>query len=146
MPFGSVAALPTVRRGFRPVAVGTKGVRPVIGTMGVSPGVAMEMGVNRERFVPDIMDMLGRVDIPRTHTIGKQVRRQNSCAQICLEIRQTHLSMIFFVYAFTSFNFRISFVLLLKKRHIFTLWTVKFANIYIEYTIIKLYHRKRWGY
>lgn len=68
VPFGNVA-LPMVGirglvgvdpiSGFRPVAVGTNGVRPVIGAKGVSPGVVMEMGVNMARFVPGIMDKLG---------------------------------------------------------------------------------------
>lgn len=47
-----------------PVTVGTKGVRPVIGVIGESPGVAMEIGVNMARFVPGIMDMLGTGAIP----------------------------------------------------------------------------------
>lgn len=42
-------------RGLSPVAVGTKGVRPVIGVKAESPGFAMEMGVNMERFAPGIM-------------------------------------------------------------------------------------------
>lgn len=49
-------------RGLRPVAVGIKGVRPAIGE---SPGVAMEIGVNMDRFVPGLMDMLGRDPIAR---------------------------------------------------------------------------------
>ncbi len=77
VPFGRVA-FPTVgirglmgveaTRGLRPVAVGTKGVRPVIGAKGESPGVAMDIEVNMARFVPGIMDMLGTAPIPRTHT------------------------------------------------------------------------------
>ena len=55
-------------RGLRPVAIGTKGVRPVIGVKGESPGVANERGVNMLRFVPGIMDMLDTEPIPRTHT------------------------------------------------------------------------------
>lgn len=76
VPFGRVA-FPTVGirgllgveaiRGLMPVAVVTKGVRPVIGVKGESPGVAMERGVNMARFVPGIMDMLGTAPIPRTH-------------------------------------------------------------------------------
>lgn len=67
VPFGRVALPPVgIRglgeveaiRGLMPVAVGTKGVRPIIGVIGESPGVAMETGVNIARFVPDIMDML----------------------------------------------------------------------------------------
>lgn len=68
VPFGRVA-FPTVGirgllgveaiRGLRPVVAVTKGVRPVIGVKGESPGVAMEIGVNMARFVPGIMDMLG---------------------------------------------------------------------------------------
>lgn len=73
VPFGMVA-FPTVGirgllgleaiRGLMPVAVGTIGVRPVIGVKGESPGVAIEIGVNRARFVPGIMDMLDRGPIP----------------------------------------------------------------------------------
>lgn len=65
VPFGSVV-FPIVGirglvgleaiRGLRPVAVGTKGLRPDIGVMDESPGVAMDMGVNIERFAPGIMD------------------------------------------------------------------------------------------
>lgn len=55
-------------RGFRPVAVGTKGVMPVIGVKVESPGVAMAIGVIMERFVPGLIDMLGTDTIPRTHT------------------------------------------------------------------------------
>lgn len=70
LPFGSVAfpivgirgrVLVETMRGLRPVAVGTKGLRPV---MGESPGVAMEIGVNMARFVRGIMDMLGIETIP----------------------------------------------------------------------------------
>lgn len=73
VPFGSVA-LPMVGimgmeevediSGLSPVAVGTKGVRPVIGAKGESPGVAMDMGVNMARFVPGIMDKLVIEPIP----------------------------------------------------------------------------------
>lgn len=76
VPFGRVV-FPTVGirglvgveaiRGLRPVAVGTNGVRPVIGVKGESPGVAMVIGVIMERFVPDIMDMLGTDMVPRSH-------------------------------------------------------------------------------
>lgn len=70
VPFGRVA-FPTVGirgleeeeaiRGLMPVAVGTKGVRPVIGVKGESPGVAMEIGVNIARFVMGIMGMLAAI-------------------------------------------------------------------------------------
>lgn len=73
VPFGNVA-FPTVGirglvgvdaiSGFRPAAVGTKGVRPVIGAKGVSPEVDREMGVSMARFVPGIMDKLGPGPIP----------------------------------------------------------------------------------
>lgn len=77
VPFGRVV-FPTVGirgrvgveaiRGLRPVAVGTNGVRPVIGVKGESPGVAMVIGAIMARFVPGIMDMLGTDTVPRTHT------------------------------------------------------------------------------
>lgn len=53
-------------KGLMPVAVGTKGVRPVIGVIVASPGFAMEMdiGVNMARFVPGIIDIVGTEDIP----------------------------------------------------------------------------------
>lgn len=56
-------------RGLRPVAVGTKGVMPVIGVKGESPGVTMEIGVNMPRFAPGIVGMVGTTPIPtgRTH-------------------------------------------------------------------------------
>lgn len=65
VPFGRVA-LPMVGimglvgvaiRGLRPVAVGTKGVRPVIGDIAESPGVDMDRGANRARFDPGIIVM-----------------------------------------------------------------------------------------
>ena len=75
-PFGSVA-FPMVGirglvgvgaiRGFRPVAVGTKGARAVIGVKGESPRVAMEIGVNIARFVP-ARGMLDTEPIPKTRT------------------------------------------------------------------------------
>lgn len=77
VPFGSVV-FPIVGirgllgveaiRGLMPVAVGTKGVRPVIGVKVESPGVAMGIGVNMARFVPGIMGMLDTEPIPRTYT------------------------------------------------------------------------------
>lgn len=73
VPFGRVV-FPTVGirglvgleaiRGLRPVAVGTKEVRPVIGVKGESPEVAMAIGVIMGRFVPPIMDMLGTDMVP----------------------------------------------------------------------------------
>lgn len=52
-------------RGFKPIAVGIRGVRPVIGVKDESPGVAMETGVNVERFAPSIM---GMEPMPTTNT------------------------------------------------------------------------------
>lgn len=97
-PFGRVA-FPTMGimglvgveaiRGLRPVAVGTKWVRPVIGAIGESPGVAMERGVNMARFGPGIMDMLGREPIPRGHT----VRGHNSQNASVETISQTYFRL-----------------------------------------------------
>lgn len=44
-----------------PTAIGWRSPRlwPVIGGNEVGPGVAMDTGVNMERLVPDIRDMLG---------------------------------------------------------------------------------------
>lgn len=74
VPFGSVA-FPRVGirglvgvepiRGLSPVAVGTNGVRVVIGLRGKSPGVAIEIGFNIERFVPAIMDIEPIPRLPR---------------------------------------------------------------------------------
>lgn len=82
VPFGSVvfpmvgirAGLEAIR-GLRPVAVGTKGVRPVIGVMDMdeSPGVAMDIGVNMERFAPGIM---GTELIPRKKKTQTQLYTQ----------------------------------------------------------------------
>lgn len=51
-----------VESGFSPTCVETIGVRPVIWVKGVSPGDAMERGVNMAKFVPPIM---GTEPIPR---------------------------------------------------------------------------------
>lgn len=66
VPFGMVAfPTPGIRgllgeeaiRELRPVAGATIGVRPAIGAMGDSPGVAMGMGVSMARFDVGIMGM-----------------------------------------------------------------------------------------
>lgn len=56
-PIGAIRGLVGVEvvSGFSPPGVETIGVRPVIGVKGVSPGDAMERGVNMAKFVPPIM-------------------------------------------------------------------------------------------
>lgn len=55
-PMGVIEGLVGVdaTRGLRPVAVGTKGVKPDIGVKGESPGVVMGIGVN----MPDIVGIM----------------------------------------------------------------------------------------
>lgn len=67
VPFGRVAFPMVGIRGLLGV-VTIRGLMPVIGVKVESPGVAMEIGVNMERFVPGIMDMFGRVPIPSKRT------------------------------------------------------------------------------
>lgn len=81
-PFGKVAlpmvgirgcGVAEVLRGVKPVAVGPIGVRPDMGARGASPAAGRDIGVNMERFVPGIMDMLGTGTNPKaqiyTHTV-----------------------------------------------------------------------------
>lgn len=62
-------------KGLRPVAVGTKGVRPVIGVICESPGVDIERGANMVRFDPGIM---GIPPIPKPQKITQVKKAEQS--------------------------------------------------------------------
>lgn len=93
-PFGKVplpmvgirgCGVAEVMRGVKPVAVGARGARPDMGARGARPAAGTDIGVNMERFVPGIMDMLGTGTKPEsqiyTDTVIKQAKYHHYSSQ-----------------------------------------------------------------